>query len=156
MKIPAEKEFAIKKEIFKAIEHGYSPAQLADSFSVSKSLIYKYRRALRDKGFIRKNENDVYVITENKFSIKPRMPESGKLDLDDDIKDQPQQTRQANNQDIQQRVIDEPKPQINRTEIKIQEKIQQIRQIQLQQQQNTTSQDKRLFKKILDKFKKII
>ncbi|ORM38461.1 hypothetical protein A2G94_07200 [Francisella endosymbiont of Ornithodoros moubata] len=156
MKIPAEKEFAIKKAILKAIEHGYSPAQLADSFGVSKSLIYKYRRALRDQGFIRKNENDVYVITENKFSIKPRMPESGKLDLDDDIKDQPKQTRQANNQDIQQRVIDEPKPQINRTEIKIQEKIQQIRQIQLQQQQNTASQDKRLFKKILDKFKKII
>ena len=82
------------------------------------------------------------------------MPESGKLDLDDDIKDQPQQTRQANNQDIQQRVIDEPKPQINRTEIKIQEKIQQIRQIELQQQQNTASQDKKLFKKILDKFKR--
>ena len=128
MKIPAEKEFAIKKAILKAIEHGYSPAQLADSFGVSKSLIYKYRRALRDQGFIRKNENDIYIITENKFSIKPRMPESGKLDLDDDIKDQLQQTQQANNQDIQQPVIDEPKPQINRTEIKIQEKLQQIRQ----------------------------
>lgn len=156
MKIPAEKEFAIKKAILKAIEHGYSPAQLADSFGVSKSLIYKYRRALKDQGFIRKNENDIYVITENKFSIKPRMPKSRKLDLDDDIKDQPQQTQQANNQDIQQSVIDEPKPQINRTEIKIQEKLQQIRQIQLQQQQNAASQDKGLFKKILDKFKKII
>lgn len=97
MKIPAGKEFAIKKAILKAIEHDYSPAQLADSFGVSKGLIYKYRRALRDQGFIRKNENYVYVITENKFSIKPRMPESGKLDLDDDIKDQPYQTRQANN-----------------------------------------------------------
>ena len=153
MKIPAEKEFAIKKAILKAIEHGYSPAQLADSFGVSKSLIYKYRRALRDQGFIRKNENDIYVITENKFSIKPRVPESGKLDLDDDIKDQLHQTQQANNQDIQQPVIDEPKPQINRTEIKIQEKLQQI---QLQQQQNAATQDKGLFKKILDKFKKII
>ncbi|ALB01292.1 hypothetical protein ACH24_00385 [Francisella persica ATCC VR-331] len=155
MKIPADKEFAIKKAILKAIEHGYSPAQLADSFGVSKSLIYKYRRALKDHGFIRKNENDIYIITENKFSIKPRMPESSKLDLDDDIKDQQQQTQQTNNQDIQPPVIDEPKPQINRAEIKIQEKLQQIRQIQLQQQ-NTATQDKGFFKKILDKFKKII
>ena len=98
----------------------------------------------------------IYIITENKFSIKPRIPESSKLDLGDDIKDQLQQTQQANNQDIQQPVIDEPKPQINRTEIKIQEKLQQIRQIKLQQQQNAATQDKGLFKKILDKFKKII
>ena len=69
MKIPAEKEFAIKKAILKAIEHGYTLAQLADGFGVSKSLIYKYRRALRDQGFIRKNKNDIYVITQNKFSL---------------------------------------------------------------------------------------
>lgn len=156
MKIPAEKEFAIKKAILKAIEHGYSPAQLADGFGVSKSLIYKYRRALRDQGFIRKNENDIYVITQNKFSIKPRMPESGKLDLDDETKDKPQPTQQANNQNLQQNLIDEPQPEINRTEIKIQEKLQQIREIQLQQQQNAANQDKGLFKKIIDKFKKII
>ncbi|AEE26900.1 FTL_1293 family small RNA FtrC-regulated protein [Francisella hispaniensis] len=156
MKIPAEKEFAIKKAILNAIEHGYSPAQLADSFGVSKSLIYKYRRALRDQGFIRKNENDIYVITQNKFSIKPRMPESGKLNLDDDTKDKPQPTQQANNQNLQQNLIDEPQPEINRTEIKIQEKLQQIREIQLQQQQNAANQDKGLFKKIIDKFKKII
>ncbi|ORU86062.1 hypothetical protein ACC44_00575, partial [Francisella tularensis subsp. holarctica] len=29
-----------------------------------ETLIYKYRRALRDQGFIRKNENDMYVITQ--------------------------------------------------------------------------------------------
>lgn len=54
MKIPNEKEFAIKKAILKAIEQGYSVAQLADGFGVSRSLIYKYRRVLRDQGFIRK------------------------------------------------------------------------------------------------------
>ena len=70
MKIPAEKEFAMKKAILKAIELGKSPAQLAPSFGVSKSTIYKYRRMLRDQGFIYKNENDIYVITENKFSTK--------------------------------------------------------------------------------------
>ncbi|EDO66710.1 hypothetical protein BSY87_05295 [Francisella tularensis subsp. holarctica FSC022] len=156
MKIPAEKEFAIKKAILKAIEHGYSPAQLADSFGVSKSLIYKYRRALRDQGFIRKNENDMYVIIQNKFSIKPRIPESGKLDLDNDIKDQPQPNLQASNQELEQPIIDEPKPDVSRTEIKFQEKLQQIREIQLQQQQNAANQDKGLFKKIIGKFKKII
>ncbi|APC92235.1 MULTISPECIES: FTL_1293 family small RNA FtrC-regulated protein [Francisella] len=155
MKIPAEKEFAIKKAILKAIEHGYSPAQLADGFGVSKSLIYKYRRALRDQGFIRKNENSIYVITQNKFSIKPRMPETGKLNLDDDIKDPSQQTQQTINQDIQQPVINEPQFETNHVEIKIQQKLQQIRQIQLQQQ-NAANQDKGLFKKILGKFKKII
>lgn len=155
MKIPAEKEFAIKKAILKAIEHGYIPTQLADVFGVSKSLIYKYRRALRDQGFIRKNENDIYVITQNKFSIKPRMPETGKLKLDDDIKDPSQQTQQTINQDIQQPVINEPQFETNHVEIKIQQKLQQIRQIQLQQQ-NAANQDKGLFKKILGKFKKII
>ncbi|WP_150464786.1 helix-turn-helix domain-containing protein [Francisella sp. SYW-2] len=81
MKIPNEKEFAIKKAILKAIEQGYSVAQLADGFGVSRSLIYKYRRALRDQGFIKKNENDVYVITENKFSMKPEAPKTASLDL---------------------------------------------------------------------------
>ncbi|MDE4998976.1 hypothetical protein NAI79_12220, partial [Francisella tularensis subsp. holarctica] len=76
------------------------PAQLADSFGVSKSLIYKYRRALRDQGFLRKNENDMYVITQNKFSIKPRITESGKLDLDNDINDHPQPNLQARNQEL--------------------------------------------------------
>ncbi|MBK2357236.1 FTL_1293 family small RNA FtrC-regulated protein [Francisella hispaniensis] len=156
MKIPAEKEFAIKKAILNAIEHGYSPAQLADGFGVSKSLIYKYRRALRDQGFIRKNENDIYVITQNKFSIKPRMPESGKLNLDDDTKDKPQLTQQASSQELKQPIIDEPKTEVSPTEIKLQEKLQQIREIQLQQQQNAANQDKGLFKKIIDKFKKII
>ncbi|APD51009.1 FTL_1293 family small RNA FtrC-regulated protein [Francisella hispaniensis] len=156
MKIPAEKEFAIKKAILNAIEHGYSPAQLADGFGVSKSLIYKYRRALRDQGFIRKNENDIYVITQNKFSIKPRMPESGKLNLDDDTKDKPQLTQQASSQELKRPIIDEPKTEVSPTEIKLQEKLQQIREIQLQQQQNAANQDKGLFKKIIDKFKKII
>ncbi|MDE4971868.1 hypothetical protein NAI46_09665, partial [Francisella tularensis subsp. holarctica] len=97
---------------------------LADSFGVSKSLIYKYRRALRVQGFIRKNENDRYVITQNKFSIKPRIPESGKLDLDNDIKDQPQPNLQARNQELEQPIIYEPKPHVSRTEIKLQEKLQ--------------------------------
>jgi len=79
MKIPAEKEFAMKKAILKAIESGKSPAQLAPSFGVSKSTIYKYRRMLRDQGFIYKNENDIYVITENKFSTKDKNPKSGDL-----------------------------------------------------------------------------
>ncbi|MDE4944734.1 hypothetical protein NAI65_09995, partial [Francisella tularensis subsp. holarctica] len=91
-------------------------------FGVSKSLIYKYRRALCDHGFIRKNEKDMYVITQNKFSITPRIPESGKLDLDNDIKDQPQPTLQASNQELEQPILYEPKPDVSRTEIKLQEK----------------------------------
>ncbi|MDE4971958.1 hypothetical protein NAI46_10385, partial [Francisella tularensis subsp. holarctica] len=72
----------------------------------------------------------------------PIIPESGKLDLDKDIKDQPQPNLQASNQELEQPIIYEPKPDVSRTEIKLQEKLQQIREIQLQQQQNAANQDK--------------
>ncbi|MED7819678.1 MULTISPECIES: HTH domain-containing protein [unclassified Francisella] len=82
MKIPASKELDIKKAILKAIENNVSPAKLADSFGVSKSTIYKYRRMLADQGFIQKNENDIYVISPNKFSIKPsNVPKTADLEL---------------------------------------------------------------------------
>ncbi|QIV96550.1 ArsR family transcriptional regulator [Allofrancisella inopinata] len=70
MRIPYENEFIIKKSILKAIEKNASPAKLASSFGISKSTIYKYRRALRDQGFVKKNENGIYVIVVNKFSIQ--------------------------------------------------------------------------------------
>jgi DNA-binding transcriptional regulator YhcF (GntR family) len=70
MKILPEKELAIKKAIIKAIENGQSAAKLADHFGVSKSSIYKYRRILREQGFITKDENDNFVITDVKFSKK--------------------------------------------------------------------------------------
>ncbi|MDE4972130.1 hypothetical protein NAI46_11790, partial [Francisella tularensis subsp. holarctica] len=72
-----------------------------------------------------------------------------------DIKDQPQPNLQASNQDLEQPIIDETKPDVSRTEIKLQEKLQQIREIQLQHQQNAANQDKGLFKKIIGNFKKI-
>ncbi|QIW10772.1 helix-turn-helix domain-containing protein [Francisella sp. LA112445] len=82
MKIPASKELDIKKAILKAIENNTSPAKLADSFGVSKSTIYKYRRGLVEQGFIQKNENGVYVISPNKFSIKPsKVPKTADLEL---------------------------------------------------------------------------
>lgn len=81
MRIPAKKELAIKKSIMKAIESGNSVSALANHFGISKSTIYKYRRAMRDLGFIKKNENDVYVITENKFSSRKAAPKTSKLDL---------------------------------------------------------------------------
>ncbi|MDE5007176.1 hypothetical protein NAI48_11270, partial [Francisella tularensis subsp. holarctica] len=71
------------------------------------------------------------------------------------IKDQPQPNLQASNQELEQPIIDEPKPDVSRTEIKLQEKLQQIIEIQLQQQQNAANQDKLLFKKIIGKLKKI-
>jgi transposase-like protein len=81
MRIPAEKEVAMKKSILHAIENGTSVAALANKFGTSKSTIYKYRRALRDLGYIKKNENDVYVITDNKFSKRPTTPKTSNLDL---------------------------------------------------------------------------
>ncbi len=81
MRIPAEKEVSMKKSILHAIENGTSVAALASKFGTSKSTIYKYRRALRDLGFINKNENDVYVITDNKFSKRPTTPKTSDLDL---------------------------------------------------------------------------
>ncbi len=70
MKILPEKELAIKKAIIKSIENGQSAAKLADHFGVSKSSIYKYRRILREQGFITKDQNDNFVITDVKFSKK--------------------------------------------------------------------------------------
>ena len=82
MKIPASKELDIKKAILKAIENNMSPAKLADNFGVSKSTIYKYRRELADQGFIQKNENGIYIISPNKFSIKPsNIPKTADLEL---------------------------------------------------------------------------
>ena len=82
MKIPASRELAIKKAILKAVENNVSPAKLADNFGVSKSTIYKYRRELAEQGFIQKNENDIYIISPNKFSIKPsNIPKTADLKL---------------------------------------------------------------------------
>ena len=70
MRILPEKELAMKKAIIKAIENGQSSAKLADHFGVSKSSIYKYRRILREQGFISKDESGNFVITDVKFSKK--------------------------------------------------------------------------------------
>lgn len=85
MKIPHQKEFAMKKAIMIAIEKGESVSALASYFGVSKSTIYKYRRALRDQGFIVKNENDIYVVTENKFSKKQQAPKTAEMNFDEYI-----------------------------------------------------------------------
>ena len=68
MKILPQKELAMKRAIIKTIENGHSSAKLADHFGVSKSTIYKYRRILREQGFITKDENDNFIITDIKFS----------------------------------------------------------------------------------------
>lgn len=81
MKIPHQKEFAIKKAIMIAIEKGENVSKLASYFGVSKSTIYKYRRSLRDQGFVIKNENEVYVVTENKFSKKPQTPKTAEFNF---------------------------------------------------------------------------
>ncbi|WP_150468145.1 replication/maintenance protein RepL [Francisella sp. SYW-9] len=82
MRIPASKELDIKKAILKAIENNTSPAKLADSFGVSKSTIYKYRRGLTEQGFIKKNENGAYIIQPNKFSTKSsEVPKTADLEL---------------------------------------------------------------------------
>lgn len=86
MKILPEKELAIKKAIIKAVETGHSAAVLAESFSVSKSTIYKYRRILKDQGFIKKNENGVYVITTNKFSTQAQSVATAELPLENTLK----------------------------------------------------------------------
>lgn len=150
MRIPAEKEFAMKKAILKAIEAGHSPAQLAPSFGVSKSTIYKYRRMLRDQGFIKKNENDVYVITENKFSTKANNPKSGDLfeaqeappvvlELDlEQMKSQTQKKQIKEMKDI---------PTRDEMEQRLQSKIEQMRN-----SQQEDSQNKNLLKKFLGKF----
>ena len=82
MKIPHGKELAIKKAIIKAVESGHSAAKLANGFGVSKSTIYKYRRILRGQGFIKKNENDLYIITANKFSKQSQNIATGELSLE--------------------------------------------------------------------------
>ncbi|MBD5784291.1 hypothetical protein IFN73_09995, partial [Francisella tularensis subsp. holarctica] len=48
------------------------------------------------------------------------------------------------------------KPDVKRTEIKLQEKLQQIREIQLKKHQKADKQDNGLCKKIIGKIKKII
>ncbi|GAB4222262.1 MAG: hypothetical protein Kow0076_3030 [Francisella sp.] len=152
MKIPAEKEFQIKKAILISIEKEESPAKLADFFGVSKSLIYKYRRELCYKGFIRKNENNVYVITHNKFSIKPKQPESGKLDLDSNIDNLETQHNTPENKNNKQK-LEKSQVQLN-SKIKIQDHLKQ--DIKLQQKQKSVKQNKSILKNIISKFKKII
>lgn len=100
MRIPVEKEIVMKKAILKAIEYGQSAAKLADSFGVSKSTVYKYRRALRNQGFVKKNENGIYVLTNNKFSAlmasasKEREPQPTN-NCEERLQEKLQQIRQA-------------------------------------------------------------
>ena len=96
MSIPSQRELSIKRSIIKAIETGSSVSALAQNFGISKSSIYKYRRSLRDLGYIKKNENGVYVVSENKFSNRLTTPKTSDLDLtfkeeteDEYINDQP-------------------------------------------------------------------
>ncbi len=67
MKILPEKKLAIKNAIIKAIENGQNAAKLSEHFGVSKSSIYKFRRILREQGFIAKDENDNFIVTDVKF-----------------------------------------------------------------------------------------
>ncbi len=87
MKILPEKELAMKKAIIKAIENGQSAAKLADHFGVSKSSIYKYRRILREQGFITKDENDNFVITDIKFSKQTDKAISVEAEKNPDVKE---------------------------------------------------------------------
>lgn len=156
MKIPASRELAIKRAILKAIENNVSPAKLADNFGVSKSTIYKYRRELADQGFIQKNKNNIYIISPNKFSIKPsNIPKTADLELsykneknlnlEDDryvhIKDHHIQSTDDH--------VDVEPEECEEVEVKI-----------LKKKQNFTPpegpsiENKGLFKKFLDKFKK--
>ncbi|MEY8767620.1 FTL_1293 family small RNA FtrC-regulated protein [Francisella philomiragia] len=161
MKIPNEKEFAIKKAILKAIEQGYSVAQLADGFGVSRSLIYKYRRVLRDQGFIRKNENDMYVITENKFSMKPETPKTASLDLKyaelndpDTYSEQNQLIETVDNETFS----DENHQQDNSlaTIESIQDSVEQIQRLNELKKANKLRVKKGFLNKVFGKIKKII
>lgn len=87
MKILPEKELAMKKAIIKAIENGQSAAKLADHFGVSKSSIYKYRRILREQGFITKSENDNFILTDIKFSKQTDKAISVEAEKNSDIKE---------------------------------------------------------------------
>ena len=87
MKILPEKELAIKKAIIKAVESGHSAAKLADGFGVSKSTIYKYRRILREQGFITKDENDNFILTDIKFSKQTDKTISVEAEKNSDVKE---------------------------------------------------------------------
>ncbi|AJC49456.1 hypothetical protein IB642_04385 [Allofrancisella guangzhouensis] len=139
MRIPVEKEFTIKKAVLNAIEKNQSPAKLADSFGVSKSTIYKYRRALRDQGFIKKTENDIYVIVENKFSIKDATPKSGDL-FSTTIRSYEAEPEFTKITDI---------PVRNDMEQRLQSKIEEMRRIKQEH-----DDEKGVFKKLIGKFKK--
>ncbi|AIT09908.1 hypothetical protein LO80_07965 [Candidatus Francisella endociliophora] len=148
MRIPVQKEIAMKRAIFNAIKNGQSAAKLADGFGVSKSTIYKYRRALRDQGFVKKNENDVYVVTQSKFlediSSKPS-------------KNITKENTSIGNPEKQTPSIDTPdmattNTQTHNTEEKIQEKLREIRMTRVAAQQ--AEENTGLFKKFFNKFKK--
>lgn len=82
MKIPREKELAIKKAIIQCIEKNESAAKLADDLGISKSTIYKYRKALVDQGFLIKESDGSFSTVENKYSTKPsKKPKMHTLDL---------------------------------------------------------------------------
>ncbi|MFC4892504.1 HTH domain-containing protein [Pseudofrancisella aestuarii] len=82
MKIPREKELAIKRAIIQCIEKNESAAKLADDLGISKSTIYKYRKALVDQGFLIKESDGSFSTVENKYSTKQsKKPKMHTLDL---------------------------------------------------------------------------
>jgi len=82
MKLPFEKELAIKKAILYGTENNVNITNYADGFGISKSTIYKYRRMLVEQGFIAKESDGSYSIVENKYSKKASTkPKVHTLDL---------------------------------------------------------------------------
>ncbi|ASG67456.1 hypothetical protein fh0823_00500 [Francisella halioticida] len=153
MKIPASKELDIKKAILKAIESNTSPAKLADSYGVSKSTIYKYRRMLADQGFIKKNENGAYIIQPNKFSTKPSdVPKTADLELS-----YQNESLEVKNSDSTHTKEDHHLQSTDQTESK---ECEEVEVKILKKKQNFTPtkesniENKGLFKKFLGKFKK--
>ena len=142
MKISFEQELFMKKSILYAIENNYSMTQLADHFGVSKSTIYKYRRHLRDQGFIKKNENGIYFVVNNKFSKRLEKSQIPQSDLTPTIE--------------KKEIIEKVKPQKDCIQLELdmkirtQNKLQSIRdEKKLEKYKNTG-----FLTKILRKFKK--
>lgn len=158
MKIPTQKEFAIKKAIMLAIEKGESVAKLSPYFGVSKSTIYKYRRVLREQGFIIKNENDIYVITENKFSKKPKRPKTADLNFGYNTTEESTITKQTNystDKELNNNAISSEIEYTSIKEIPTDEKMEQRLQDKIQQMRSVYEQNtkKSILKKIFSKFK---
>ena len=156
MKILPEKELVIKKAIIKAVESGQSAAKLADGFGVSKSTIYKYRRILRDKGFIKKNENNVYVITANKFSKQAQNIATGELLLEINSAENPgtDSKLEINNENF---LAEKTKEHRSITEVPTDDAMEKRLQSKIEKMRNTYEEkhkDKGLLRKILSRFKK--